>query len=194
MLIASAAMSGADDHAMVKGFALLSYLDALRARPTLAGRVMRELEARRPESHRFFAGEVYANQWYPRSEMHALFDALAAVAGDGDEEFRGLGARAAEFQIGRIYRVFLAFATPAQVFQRAESIWDKQSTGGRFRVVHAADDHLIGELDDPTAPAKLPVVMAGWSDRVVMMLRKRPTPTEVTALGAGRHRFRVSWT
>lgn len=179
---------------MVKGYALLSYVDALKARPTLAGRVMRELEARRPESHRFFAGEVYANQWYPRAEMHALFDALAAVAGDGDEEFRGLGSRAAEFQIGRIYRVFLAFATPALVFQRAESIWSKQSTSGRFVVVHSADDHLVGELDDATAPAKLPVVMAGWSDRVVMMLRRRPTPTEVTALGAGRYRFRVAWT
>lgn len=179
---------------MVKGFALLSYLDALKARPTLAGRVMRELEARRPASHRFFGGEIYANQWYPRSEMHSLFDALGAVTGDSDEEFRGLGARSAEFQIGRIYRVFLAFATPALVFQRAGSIWDKQSTVGQFRVVHAADDHLVGELDDPTAPPKLPVVMAGWSDRVVMMLRKRPTPTEVTSLGAGRHRFRVSWT
>ncbi|MDO9018232.1 MAG: hypothetical protein Q8S73_44455 [Deltaproteobacteria bacterium] len=186
-------MTAADDRAMVKGFALLSYLEALRARPTLAGRVMRELEARRPESHRFFAGEVYANQWYPRAELHALFDAMTAVVGEGDEEFRGLGARAAEYQIGRIYRVFLAFATPAPVFQRAGSIWDKQSTAGRFVVVHSADDHLIGELDDPTAPEKLPLVMAGWSDRVVMMLRRRPTPTVVTDLGAGRHRFRVAW-
>lgn len=187
-------MSGDDDRAMVKGFALLSYLEALRARPTLSGRVMRELEARRPASRGFFAGPIYANQWYPRSEMHALFDAMTAVVGDGDDEFRGLGARAAEFQIGRIYRVFLAFATPAQVFQRAESIWEKQSTAGRFRVVDAADDHLVGELDDPTAPPRLPLVIAGWSDRVVMMLRRRPTPTTVTDLGAGRHRFLVSWT
>ncbi len=194
MLVASAPMRAEDDRAMVKGYALMSYVEALRARPTLSGRVMRELEARRPESHRFFAGEVYANQWYPRAEMHSLFDAMTSVVGDGDDEFRGLGARAAEFQIGRIYRVFLAFATPALVFQRAESIWDKQTTAGRFRVVHAADDHLEGELDDPTAPTKLPLVMAGWSDRVVMMLRRRPTPTVVTPLGAGRHRFRVAWT
>jgi hypothetical protein len=186
-------MTGDGDRAMVKGFALLSYLHALRARPTLAGRVMRELEARAPESHGFFASEVYANQWYPRAEMHALFDAMTAVVGDGDDEFRGLGARAAEYQIGRIYRVFLAFATPALVFQRAESIWEKQSTAGRFRVVHSADDHLVGELDDATAPTKLPLVMAGWSDRVVMMLRRRPSPTVVTALGAGRYRFRVAW-
>jgi hypothetical protein len=187
-------MSTGPDRGMVKGFALLSYVEALRARPTLAGRVMRELAARAPASRAFFDGEVYANQWYPRAEMHALFDAMVAVVGDGDEEFRGLGGRAAEFQIGRIYRVFLAFATPALVFQRAESIWDKQTTAGRFRVLVSADDHLVGELDDPTAPTKLPQVMAGWSDRVVMMLRKRPTPTVVTDLGAGRHRFDVAWT
>lgn len=187
-------MGADEDRAMVKGYALLSYLEALRARPTLAGRVMRALEARRPASHAFFAGEVYANQWYPRAEMHALFEALAEVVGDGDEEFRGLGARAAEYQIGRIYRVFLAFATPAMVFERAESIWSKQSSAGRFRVVLAADDHLVGELDDPTAPPKLPLVMAGWSDRVVRMLRRHPTPTVVTSLGDGRHRFHVAWT
>ena len=40
----------------------------------------------------------------------------------------------------------------------------------------------------------LPLVIAGWSDRVVQMLRRRPTPTTVTVVSPGRYRFLVSWT
>ena len=80
------------------------------------------------------------------------------------------------------------------VFRRASTILSRQSTSGEFTVLTEADDHLVGELLDPAVPPRLPLVIAGWSDRVVQMLRRRPTPTTVTVVSPGRYRFLVSWT
>lgn len=192
-MVRPAMATGVDDPARMKGYALLSYLTALDARPALRGRVMDLLAADAPEAHALATGTVFAHEWYPRAHLHAFLGAVARASATPDDDLRALGARAAEFQIGRIYRVFLAFATPAQVFQRASSIWSRQSSAGTFTVVEDHPDHLVGELDDATVPPQLPLVMAGWSDRVVSMLRRRPRGTEVTAVAPTRWRFRVAW-
>jgi hypothetical protein len=177
----------------MKGYALLSYLSALDGRPALQGRVLSALQRDAPETHGLVLGQVFAHEWYPRAHLHAFLGAVAGASANPEEDLRALGARAAEFQIGRIYRVFVAFASPAMVFQRAGSIWSRQSSAGTFTVLEDHPDHLIGELNDPKVPPQLPVVMAGWSDRVVSMLRRRPLRTEISAVDPGRWRFRVAW-
>ncbi len=179
------------DTSEVKGYALLSYLHGLQSQPRTWAAV---LEALAPDDRRFFEEPVFANQWYPRRHLHALLDALEVAARGSEAEFRRLGERAAEFQIHKIYRIFLGFATPAMVFRRASSILSRQSSSGEFAVLEEADDHLVGELFDLEVPPRLPLVIAGWSDRVVQMLRRRPNPTTVTQLARGRYRFLVSWT
>jgi hypothetical protein len=141
----------------------------------------------------FFAGEIYANQWYPRAYLHALLGALDEACHGDEKIFRELGAGAAEYQVGYIYRAFLAFVTPALVFSRAGSIWRRQSTAGTFSVVGGDDKHLVGLLEDDCVPIQLPTVMAGWSDRIIVMLHRRPKPTEVKAVAPGRFQFLVRW-
>lgn len=181
------------DVSEVKGYALLSYLSAMQSQPRVWGAVLDALARASPESRRFFDEPIFANQWYPRLHLHALLDAFDRAVGGAEAEFRKLGERAADFQIHRIYRVFLGFATPALVFRRAGSILQRQSTSGDFRVLEEGDAHLVGELHDPAVPPRLPLVIAGWSDRVVHMLRRRPKPTTVTQVEPGRYRFLVSW-
>ncbi len=182
-----------DDDSEAKGYALLSYVTSLRQKPALWGAVQRELARSHEDVAAFFAGEIYANQWYPRTYLHALLGALDMVSHGEDSVFRELGAASAEYQVGYIYRAFLAFVTPALVFRRAGSIWSRQSTAGSFAVIEDEDDHLIGLLDDPCVPVQLPTVMAGWSDRIIIMLHRRPRPTQVTRSAPGQYQFLVSW-
>lgn len=179
------------DDAEVKGYALLSYLRALQSQPRTWSSM---LDAMSPDDRRFFEDPIFANHWYPRRHLHALLDALDVVSGGSEAEFRRLGERSADFQIHRIHKVFLSFATPALVFRRAGVILSRQSTAGEFRVLEESELHLVGELVDPEVPQRLPLVIAGWSDRVVQMLRRRPTPTAVTMISPGRYRFTVAWT
>ncbi len=177
--------------AQVKGYTFLSYTTPLkRERSALWHRVEEELPS---DSREFFAGAIFANNWYSRKHLHALMQAFQqAVHGDVNE-VRELGAMAARFQLHMIYRLFLKFATPAMVFNRAASVWSRQSSEGRFEVVEEASDHLIGELDDPELPVGIPDLIAGWSDTIIAMLGRTPFPTTYEQVGPRRWRFKVSW-
>ncbi len=177
--------------AQVKGYTYLSYVTPLkRERSALWARV----EGKLPEESRaFFASPIFANNWYPRSHLHALMQAFHDAANGDVNEVRELGAMAARFQLHMIYRLFLKFATPAMVFNRAASVWSRQSTVGRFEVVENAEDHLIGELEDPDLPIGIPDLMAGWSDTIIAMLGRTPFPTSYEQITPRRWRFKVSW-
>jgi hypothetical protein len=179
------------DDAQVKGYTYLSYVTPLkRERSALWSRVEEHLP---DDSREFFAGSIFANNWYTRKHLHALMQAFqAAVHGDVNE-VRELGAMAARVQLHMIYRLFLKFATPALVFNRATSVWSRQSNVGRFVVVEEADDHLIGELEDPDLPVGIPDLIAGWSDTIIAMLGRTPFPTSYEKVTPIRWRFKVSW-
>ena len=72
-------------------------------------------------------------------------------------------------------------------------MWSRQSNVGRFVVVEEADDHLIGELEDPNLPVGIPDLIAGWSDTIIAMLGRTPFPTTYEQVGPRRWRFKVSW-
>ncbi len=181
------------DTAEAKGYALLSYVTGLRDKTALWRDVLAELRRQDRQIAAFFEGEIYANQWYPRSHLHALMAALDEVCHGDENVFRELGASAAEYQVGYIYRAFLAFVSPALVFRRAGSIWRRQSSAGSFSVVEDGEKHLVGLLEDPCVPTQIPKVMAGWSDRIIILLHRRPLPTQVTAPEPGKYRFLVKW-
>lgn len=177
--------------AQVKGYTYLSYITPLqRDRGALWSRIEERLP---PASRKFFEQPIFANNWYPRVHLHELMHAFVDAV-DGDiAELHELGAMAARYQLRVIYRLFLKFATPAMVFRRATSVWSRQSSVGRFFVLEEADDHLVGELEDPDLPAGIPDLIAGWSDTIIAMLGRTPLPTTYERLGAQRWRFVVSW-
>ncbi|MBK7584281.1 MAG: hypothetical protein IPI67_29270 [Myxococcales bacterium] len=184
-------MPAAQHTGEVKGYALLSYVAPLqRDKGDLWHRV--EL-AMSPEAQRFFRGEIYASSWYPRAHLHALMQAYCQAVKSSNDELRELGSMAARYQIHVIYRLFLKFATPALVFNRASSVWSRQTTVGTFTVVEEHPDHLIGELDDPDLPKGIPELISGWSDTIIAMLGRTPYRTSWEAVGPTRWRFRVGW-
>jgi hypothetical protein len=178
------------DEAQVRGHAYLSYVTPLKEHADVWQRVAPGMPA---DLRRFLDGELFANQWYPRAHLHGLLDAIERAYPGDLRIFRELGGWSARHQIGTVYRAFLAFASPAIVFRRAESVWSRQTTVGTFRVVEDADDHLIGELTDPGVPRRLPQIVGGWSDDVIRMLRRVPVPTSVSSPAPGRWRFVVRW-
>lgn len=180
-----------DDGAQVKGYTLLSYVTPLqRDRGALWAKIESSLS---PGARQFFGGPIYANSWYPRRQLHDLMNAYGEAVGGDTRELRELGALAARYQLHLIYRMFLKFATPALVFNRAASVWSRQSTQGTFMVVEQGEHHLIGQLDDPDLPRGIPDVMAGWSDTIIAMLGRTPYPTTWEQVSPRRWRFKVSW-
>ncbi len=132
----------------------LSYVTPLkRDRSALWSELCRHLPE---ESREFFAQSIFANNWYPRTHLHAFMRAFKKAVNDDVAEVRELGAMAARYQVHVIYRVFLKFATPAMVFNRAASVWSRQSTVGHFIVVEEGADHLVGELEDPRSSRRHP--------------------------------------
>jgi len=179
------------DRSRVKGYTLLSYVAPLRdGKPELWNRVEQRLSH---ESRDFFTGDVYAGTWYPRTLLHDFMRAYCSATGNRPEDLRELGSMAAHYQLSVIYRIFLKFATPAMVFNRAASVWSRQSTQGTFRVVEEHDDHLVGELEDTDLPTGIPELIAGWSDAIIRMLGRTPRPTTWERVGPSRYRFEVSW-
>lgn len=181
-----------DDRGQVKGYSLLSYVVPLREEKSeLWDRIEQRLD---PASREFFRGQLYANHWYPRTHLHELLRAFAeAVGPSAVEELRQLGGMAARYQLHVIYRMFLKLATPALVFNRASSVWSRQSTLGSFKVLEEHPDHLIGELHDPDLPRGTPDLMAGWSDTIIALLGRTPYRTTWEKTSPTRWRFRVSW-
>ena len=177
--------------AQVKGYTLLSYVTPLqRDRSALWKRVEEHLS---DDGRTFFTQPIFANSWYPRVHLHDLMKAFTSAVNGEPKEIRELGAMAARFQVHVIYRMFLKFATPALVFNRASSVWSRQSTLGSFNVVEEAADYLIGELEDPDLPQGIPELMCGWSDTIIAMLGRTPYPTTYNRVTPQRYRFKVSW-
>src|SRR5512142_474221 len=138
----------------VKGYTFLSYVGPLqRDKSELWGKIEQRMS---PESRDFFRSEIYANSWYSRTHLHAFMRAYCDATANRADDLRELGSMAARYQLHVIYRIFLKFATPAMVFNRAASVWSRQSTQGTFRVVEEHDDHLIGELEDADLPMGIP--------------------------------------
>jgi hypothetical protein len=147
-----------------------------------------------PSTRSFFAGQLYANHWYPRTHLHELMQAFTeAVGKNPEDELRALGGMAARYQLHVIYRMFLKLATPAMVFNRASSVWSRQTTVGSFTVLEEHPDHLIGELCDPDLPKGLPDLIAGWADTIIAMLGRTPYRTTWEKTSPVRWRFKVSW-
>ncbi len=181
----------ASEAAKVKGYAILSYVTPLqRERSALWARVEDHMS---PDGRHFYGQPIYANSWYERAHLHELMQAFGEAVNDDATELRELGAMAARYQVHLIYRIFLKFATPALVFNRAASVWSRQSTAGSFVVVEEGNDYLVGQLDDPDLPKGIPEVMAGWSDTIISMLGRTPYPTTFELVSPRRWRFRVSW-
>lgn len=179
------------DLSTVKGYAYLSYVTPLRKEcEDLWLRIRDKLPS---ESRAFFDGEIFADQWYPRTHLHALMHAMELATNGDERAFRDLGSRAARYQLKTIYRVFFSFMTPAIVFRRATSIWKRQSSAGLFTVVEEGDNYLIGTLFDPSLPKHMPIVIAGWSETIIAMLGRTPYPVEITSPSPGHWVFRVHW-
>lgn len=175
----------------VKGYTLLSYVAPLqREKSDLWRRVENAMS---DEARSFYGSEIYANSWYPRRHLHQLMQAFCTAVKGSEDELRELGGMAARYQIHVIYRVFLKFATPALVFNRAASVWSRQTTLGTFTVVEEHDDHLIGELEDPDLPPGIPALISGWSDTIIAMLGRTPYRTSAERVSPSRWRFKVGW-
>jgi hypothetical protein len=181
-----------DDRGQVKGYSLLSYIVPLREEKS---ELWSRVEQRLPESTReLFRGQLYANHWYSRMHLHELMRAFSEAVGSGvEEELRQLGGMAARYQLHVIYRMFLKLATPALVFNRASSVWSRQTTVGSFTVLEEHPDHLIGELHDPDLPRGMPDLIAGWSDTIIALLGRTPYRTTWEKASPTRWRFTVSW-
>jgi len=87
------------------------------------------------------AGDFSALRFYPTRYVNAWDEAKMAGPAGGDEDaFRRSVARGMELGFGRVRRVFLSFATPMLLAQRAAELWRHDHTHGELDVDSSARD------------------------------------------------------
>lgn len=93
--------------------------------------------------------------WYPHEADVRLFGALVEVLGKGDRQVLvDLGRFEAEQDLRRIHRMFLRFANPAYVLEKASDYWSRFHNTGSWSV-ERRENGASGTLLDFDPPDEL---------------------------------------
>jgi len=99
--------------------------------------------------------------WYPHEVDVRLFGAMVEVLGNGDRQVLvDLGHFEAEQDLRRIHRMFLRFANPAYVLEKASDYWSRFHNTGRW-IVERKENGASGTLLDFDPPDELHCIYLG---------------------------------
>ncbi len=131
--------------AQVKGTAFLSlraFLDEVGGAPLRA-----KLTARLPRERAELLESALAVGWHPLDAYVAAIDALGdALAKPPEDAARAYGRFAAGFDLSTIHRLFLRFANPAYVLEKAGEYWGRYYDTGTWRVERVSPTRAQADL------------------------------------------------
>ena len=145
--------------ALSKGTILLHAQSFVVGRFGLAG--WQAVLERLPEDDRETFKAILPITWYPHEADVRLFGAIVEVLGHGDRQVLiDLGHFEAEQDLRGIHRMFLRFANPAYVLEKASDYWSRFHNTGRW-TVERKENGASGTLFDFDPPDELNCVYLG---------------------------------
>lgn len=137
----------------------------LHARSFVVGRFgetgWRAVLDRLPADDRQAFSAILPITWYPHEADARLLRAIDDVLGDGDKKLLvELGRFEAEQDLRRIHRMFLRFANPAYVLEKAAHYWSRFHNTGRW-TVERKENSASGTLFDWNPPDELNCIYLG---------------------------------
>jgi hypothetical protein len=116
---------------------------------------------RLPEDDRKTFSAMLPITWYPHEADVRLFQAIVDVHGKGDKQLLlELGRFEAEHDLRRIHRMFMRFADPAYVLEKASDYWSRFHNTGRW-TVDRTENGASGTLFEWDPPHELHCLYLG---------------------------------
>lgn len=159
--------------------------------------VKRVLAALPLEDRKHFAGTVLPNVWYPFEAGEHLDAAIAAELGGGDEIFKQMGARSAEFNLGDTQKLFVQGRDPQGLLRSASAIYRLYyDTGARTYHASGARKAVLRTLQSKTFSTYDCLTVVGWHEKAIEMCggrNPRVTHTKCRARGDDFCEYICEW-
>lgn len=159
--------------------------------------VKRVLRSLGEEDRKLFAGTVLPNVWYPFEAGERLDAAIAAELGGGDEVFKQMGARSAEFNLGDTQKLFVQGRDPQGLLRSASAIYRLYyDTGSRTYHASGARKAVLRTLQSKTFSSYDCLTVIGWHEKAIEMCggrNPRVTHTKCRARGDDYCEYVCEW-
>jgi hypothetical protein len=135
--------------------------------------------------------------WYPTRHILEWNDAILAGPAGGDERaFRRAVARSIDLGFGRVRRVFLSFATPTLLAERATQLWKHDHTHGVLTLDSSATSTgraQVALTDHPFTTTSVARIAIAEVFREVLSLSRAKNVVESHAMSGDALVITLSW-
>ncbi len=149
------------------------------------------------EAAKLLTGQILAGSWYPFAYFAALLESAEVLFGGAGDVARREGRYCAEWDLRGVYRVFIKFASPSFLVERAGKVWRQYYDSGELAVVESAPNRVVFELRDFAAPHRAHCeTVLGWSERAAELTgvgKVTGSHPKCRARGDSKCVFRVEW-
>jgi hypothetical protein len=142
---------------------------------------------------------VLVGSWYPFAHLVSLLEQGEALFGEGSGTFaKRMGASCADFDLRGVYRIFIRFAAPGYLIERASKVWRQYYDSGELAVIEADPARrVVFELSGFATPHRGHCdTVLGWTERAFELSgvqNVRGEHPSCRARGDCRCLFRVEW-
>jgi hypothetical protein len=152
------------------------------------------------EARSAFAKRIRQTDWYPYTAYVGLLRALERHLGPGDATFfRTLGSAAGTRDLGSMFRVYAALASPERLIRACGKIWPSyyRNAGRMEAITWTSQDTTLRIFDFAEMDRRHCRLMEGWMIGTMTSIGVRVNDdareTACTSKGAPHHEFRCSW-
>jgi hypothetical protein len=143
-------------------------------------------------------GKPLKSNWYPFSALVDITVGIDRLFGKGDLSIvQEVGGDVAEADLNGVYKLFMQFASPQYLVDKAASLWRNYYDSGELLVVERGQDMAMLELRAFDAPHRAHCLsVLGWMIRSLKLCGCKDvvgTHPECRAQGHGRCVFRATW-
>jgi hypothetical protein len=174
----------------------LKHITRLRGQGAL-DRVLRDAG---PQAEQVFGSRIRQSGWYPYDAYVGLLRTADRYLGSGDTLFcRELGALAGQADLGTIFRVYAALASPERLIRACKRVWPSyhRNAGSMEAIAWEPNDTRLRITDFPDMAPEHCRLMEGWMIAVMEQIGiriPRFAETVCTSTGGPYHEFHCTWT
>jgi predicted hydrocarbon binding protein len=181
----------------IKGFAVRGLLKYVKESGHPGG-IPALLAGLDPAAMRHFENKILSSNWYPYEAFVGLLHAIDAELGQGDRAVMpSIGEFSGRQDAGSIFRFVAALSSIESIVQRADFLWQRYCTRGRFEVVELEPGRLRLALDEfPEIDRAHCALIAGWIRGLGEAVGAHQANFEQTSCvhrGDGRCEFAGTW-
>ncbi len=147
-----------------------------------------------------FAERILTTRWYPYPAFVAFLHAVEERLGRGQRDYcRALGAAAGVRDLGTIFRIYRALASPERLIRSCSKVWPSyyRNAGRMDAIAWAPEETILRITEFPQMDRMHCRLMEGWMISTMNDIGVKILPgareSECASRGGSCHEFRCSW-